>query len=122
MGKIPFYASFAAIVGGLFTAALFPLGLDLLQVTIIVLIFVIIFLSALWIGTMIAVILRSFLMKSARGRDIGKGLAIIIIIPVIIPIYAFMGGFLNFSDPETARIMQDILQFFPSSWGFEYGC
>jgi len=119
LGKLPFYATFAAIIGGLFTAALFPLGLDLLQVTVIILIFVITFLSALWIGTMIAVILRSFLMKTARGRDIGKGLAILIIIPVIIPIYAFMGGFLNFSDPETARIMHDILQFFPSSWGSE---
>ncbi|MFX0086222.1 MAG: ABC transporter permease [Candidatus Hodarchaeota archaeon] len=119
LGKMPFYVTFAAIIGGLFTAALFPLGLDAIQILIIILIFVVTFLSALWIGTMAAVILRSFLMKTARGRDIGKGIAIIIIFPVIALFYAFIGGFMNLSDPETARLMQDVLQFFPSSWGSE---
>jgi hypothetical protein len=119
LGKMPFYVTFAAIIGGFFTAALFPLGLDVVQILLIILIFVITFLSAIWIGTMTAVILRSFLMKTARGRDIGKGIAIIIILPVVALIYAFMGGFLNLSDPETARLMHDILQFFPSSWGSE---
>jgi hypothetical protein len=119
LGKMPFYATFAAIIGGFFTAALFPLGLDTIQILIIILIFVVTFLSAIWIGTMAAVILRSFLMKTARGRDIGKGIAIIIIFPVVALIYAFMGGFLNLSDPETAKVMHEILQFFPSSWGSE---
>lgn len=120
VGKLPFYATFAAIIGGLFTAALFPLGLDIFQVTIIIIIFIVNFLSATWIGTLTAVLLRSVLMKSARGRDIGKGLAIIIVLPLVAILYAFMGGYMEaLKDPAIGKVVHDILSFFPSSWGSE---
>lgn len=120
IGKIPFYAAFAALIGGTFTAALFPLGLDAFQIIAIVIIFIVLFLSATWIGTMIAVVLRSILMKSARGRDIGKGLAIIVILPVVAIIYFIIGGYLEaLKDPQTAELVQDIFGFFPWGWGAE---
>ncbi|UCG02824.1 MAG: hypothetical protein JSW11_02310 [Candidatus Heimdallarchaeota archaeon] len=120
LGKIPFYAVFAAIIGGTFTAALFPLGLDIFQIFIIVTVFIIIFLSATWVGTMIAVLLRSVLMKSARGRDIGKGLAIIVILPLIAVIYLLIGGYYEvLKDPQNAKLVKDLFAFFPWGWGSE---
>jgi len=44
----------------------------LLDMSIIVTIFIVIFLSAFWIGTVIAALLRARLGKTARGRDIGR--------------------------------------------------
>ncbi|MFX1507922.1 MAG: ABC transporter permease [Promethearchaeota archaeon] len=120
LGKIPFYAVFAAIIGGTFTAALFPLGLDIFQIFIIVTVFIIIFLSATWVGTMIAVLLRSVLMKSARGRDIGKGLAIIVILPLVAVIYLLIGGYYEvLKDPQNAKLVKDLFAFFPWGWGSE---
>jgi hypothetical protein len=120
LGKSPFYATFAVIVGGLFTAALVPLNLDVVQILIVISIFVITFFSALWIGNIIAVVFRSFLMKSARGRDIGRGLAVLIILPVVAVLYGFIGGYLEaLKDPVTGKLVQDILTFVPSAWGAE---
>ncbi len=120
LGKIPFYATFAAIIGGTFTAALFPLGLDVFQIIIIVGVFIILFLTASWIGTMIAVLIRSILMKSARGRDIGKGLAIVVILPLVAVIYLLIGGYYEvLKDPQNAKFVQDLFGFFPWGWSSE---
>ena len=120
LGKIPFYAAFAALIGGTFTAALFPLGLDVFQISIIVVIFIVLFLAASWVGTMIAVLLRSILMKTARGRDIGKGLAIVVIIPLVLAIYLLIGGYYEvLSDPQNAKLVQDFFGFFPWGWSSE---
>jgi len=120
LGKLPFYATFAAIIGGLFTAALTSLKLDVFQVTVILFIFIINFLTATWIGTACGGLLRSILSKTARGRDIGKGVAILIMIPPVVLFYAFMGGFLeSFKDPEIAKIFNGIVGIFPFFWGAE---
>ena len=57
LGRMPFYAIFVTVITGAFAALLRPLGLDLAQMGIIILIFVVTFLSALWIGTVIAALL-----------------------------------------------------------------
>ncbi|MFX0014453.1 MAG: hypothetical protein ACFFB2_08955 [Promethearchaeota archaeon] len=120
LGKIPFYAAFAAIIGGTFTAALFPLGLDIFQIFIILVVFIILFLTATWVGNLIAALLRSILMKSARGRDIGKGLAIIVILPLVAVIYLLIGGYYEvLKNPENAKLVQDLFGFFPWGWGSE---
>ncbi|MFX0183338.1 MAG: hypothetical protein ACFE95_09690 [Candidatus Hodarchaeota archaeon] len=120
IGKIPFYAAFATIIGGVFTASLYPLGLDVFQIIIIIIVFIVLFLTSVWTGTMIAVILRSILMKTARGRDIGKGLAVVIILPFVGLIYMIIGGYLEaLKDPQTAKLVQDIFGFFPWGWGAE---
>ncbi|MHA1513399.1 MAG: hypothetical protein ACTSRJ_04985 [Candidatus Hodarchaeales archaeon] len=120
LGKMPFYATLAIIIASFFTTSLIPLGIDILQIFIIIVIFVLTFLSASWIGNITAVLLRSVLMKNARGRDIGKGVAFLLVIPLVAIMYAGMGGYLTFLlDPVEGKLFGEILKFFPSSWGAE---
>ena len=92
MGQMPFYAIFVTVIAGFFTAALNPLGLDVLQMAIIIGIFVVTFLSAFWIGNVIAALLRTKFGKTARGRDIGKALALIIALPLVALVYGVQSG------------------------------
>lgn len=121
LGVMPFYAIAITVMAGFFTAALNPLGLDLVQVAITVMIFVVTFFSALWIGTVIAAILRTRLGKTARGKDIGRALALVVALPMIAVMYAIMGGGLiqALAEPGTNSMVRAILGFFPSSWGAE---
>ena len=121
MGQMPFYAIFVTVIAGFFTAALNPLGLDIVQMAIIIGIFVVTFLSAFWIGNVIAAILRTKLGKTARGRDIGKALALIIALPLVALVYGiqFGGIFEVLSDPGASGTVKTILGLLPSSWGAE---
>jgi hypothetical protein len=121
LGVMPFYAIVVTVIAGFFTAVLNPLGLDLVQIAIVIIIFVVTFFSALWIGTVIAAILRTRLGKTARGKDIGRALALIIALPMIAIMYAIMGGGLiqALADPGTSNMVRAILGFLPSSWGAE---
>jgi hypothetical protein len=119
LGVMPFYAIFITIIAGFFTAALTPLGLSLLQIFIIVSIFCMIFLSALWIGTVIAAVVRTRFAKSARGKDIGRALSLVIALPMVAIMYAIIGGGFTeaLTDPGTNELTRSILGFLPSSWG-----
>ncbi len=121
MGQMPFYAIFVTIIAGFFTAVLNPLGLDALQMAIIIGIFVVTFLSAFWIGNVIAAILRTKFGKTARGRDIGKALALIIALPLVGLVYAIQfGGVIEIlSDAGASGPVKGILSLLPSSWGAE---
>jgi hypothetical protein len=121
LGVVPFYAVGIAIITGFFTAFLIPLGIDWVQIALIILIFVLTLLSAVWIGTVIAALLRTKLGKSARGRDIGKALPLVIALPFIAIMYALMGGGLweALSDENTSDLVRTIMSFIPSSWGAE---
>ncbi len=121
LGVMPFYAIAITVIAGFFTAALTPLGLDILQISLIIMIFVITFLSAIWIGTVIAAFVRTKFAKSARGRDIGRALSLVIALPMIAIMYAIMGGGLldALADPGTSGLTRDILSLLPSSWGAE---
>lgn len=121
IGLLPIYTAVVTIISGMFTAILTPIGLDLLQITIILVIFAVTFLSAAWIGIVIAAILRTNLGRSARGRDIGKGLSMIIALPLIAVMYAMLGGgmYEALANPETSGLVTTILGIFPSSWGAE---
>jgi len=103
------------------TALLNPLGLDIVQNIVIIIVFVITFLSAFWIGTVIAAILRTRLGRTVRGKDVGKALSIIIALPMIGVMYALIGGGLirALVDPTTSGIVKTALSFLPSSWGAE---
>jgi hypothetical protein len=70
IGSIPILAIFVTVVAGLFTAILSPMGLDLLQIAIMITIFALTFLSAFWIGILIAALLRTKLGKTARGKGL----------------------------------------------------
>ncbi len=121
LGVMPFYAIFVTVITGFFTAVLNPLGLDMVQIAIIIIIFVVTFFSALWIGTVIAALLRTRFGKTARGRDIGRALAFVIALPMIALMYAIMGGGLleALADPGTSEMVKAILSVLPSSWGAE---
>jgi len=119
LGVMPFYAIAITVIAGFFTAVLNPLGLDMVQIAIIVMIFVVTFLCALWIGTVIAALVRTKFAKTARGRDIGRALSLILALPMIALIYAIMGGGLlkALADPGTRGMVRVILSLLPSSWG-----
>ncbi len=121
LGVMPLYAIAVTVIAGFFTAVLNPLGLDLAQIAIIIITFVVTFLSALWIGTVVAAILRTRLGKTARGKDIGRALALIIALPMIAVMYAIMGGGLinALSNPATSGMVRAVLGVLPSSWGAE---
>jgi len=119
LGELPLYAIIIAIITGLFTALLDPLKIDILQKGAIVAVFVITLSCALWIGTVIAAVLRTKLGRTSRGRDIGKSVAVLIAIPFVGIMYAFIGGGVveSLSDPASGGILKSILAIFPSSWG-----
>jgi hypothetical protein len=119
LGVMPFYSIFIAIIAGFFTAALSPLGLSMLQIFTIVIIFCVVFLSALWIGTVIAAVVRTRFAKSARGKDIGRALSLVVALPIVAIMYAIIGGGFTEAliDPGTNQLTRYILGFLPSSWG-----
>ena len=121
LGTMPFYAIAITVIAGFFTAALNPLGLDIVQIGIIILIFVVTFLSALWIGTVIAALIRTKFAKTARGKDIGKALSLVLALPMIALMYAIMGGGLldALANPGTNETVRTFLNLLPSSWGAE---
>jgi hypothetical protein len=121
LGLMPIYTILVTIVAGSFTAILNPLGMDLVQIAIIVTIFIIIFFSALWIGTVLATLLRSKIGKTSKGRDIGRALAMLIALPLVAMIYGIQfGGLLEILvDPNTSGAVKTILSLLPSSWGAE---
>jgi hypothetical protein len=75
--------------------------------------------SAEWIGTLFAALLKTRLSKSAKGKDIGKGLSLLIALPMVALMYAVMGGGMleALSDPNTNNFVKILLSIFPSSWG-----
>jgi len=121
LGQMPFYAVAVTLMAGSFTALLYPLGLDVAQIAIVIAVFVLTFFSAYWIGNVVAAVLRTKLGKTARGRDIGKGLALLIALPMIAIMYAIMGGGLieALANPQTSDTVKTVLSVLPSSWGAE---
>lgn len=119
LGGMSFYLIFMAVIAGVFTAALRPLGLGVVQVAIVILVFVLVFISASWIGTVIAAVLRTRLGETGKGRDIGKALSFVIALPLVALIYAIQfGGLIQaLSDPSASGAVRAALGLLPSSWG-----
>jgi hypothetical protein len=121
LGKMPFYAIAIAVLTGTFTAFMTPLGLDIAQIAIIIAVFVVTFLSAFWIGVVVSAVLGTKLGKIARGKDLGRALAVIIVLPLIAVMYAIMGGGLSeaLANPGTSQMVRTVLSVLPSSWSAE---
>lgn len=119
LGITPFYAIAITVIAGFFTAALQPLGLSGLQLVIIPVLFIIVILSALWIGTVLAALLRTKLGRVAKSRDMGRALSLVLSVPMIALMYAIMGGGVldALGNPNTAGTVQTVLSVFPSTWG-----
>ena len=103
LGALPFYGTFIVLLSGLLTAVLVPLGLDLFQIFIVVFVILLVFLSAIWIGTVIADFIQTRFAKSAKGKDLGRALSLVIALPLVGAMYAIIGGGFTeaLSDPST---------------------
>ncbi len=121
LGELPLYTIMIVVIIGFFTAAFDPLGIDRAQKGMIVLVFVIVLTSALWIGTVIAALLRTKLGGSSHGKDVGKALSMLIVLPVVGLMYATMSGSVFRILAGTGRrdAISIILRWLPSSWGAE---
>ncbi len=121
IGKTPLYTIFAIVFAGLFTALLTPLGLSGIQTTLIIFMAFITCLGSFWIGTVIAAVARTTIGRTAKGKDIGKAMAFILVLPLVALMYAMMNGnlFVILSDPGTNGLVKTVLGLFPSSWAAE---
>ncbi|HUS77315.1 MAG TPA: hypothetical protein VM050_01435 [Patescibacteria group bacterium] len=121
VGKTPLYAIFAIVFAGLFTALLTPLGLNYLQTTLIIFMAFITCLGSFWIGTVIAAVARTTIGRTAKGKDIGKAMSFILILPLVAVMYMMMNGnlFVLLADPGTNGLVKTVLGLFPSSWAAE---
>ncbi|MFQ6125318.1 MAG: hypothetical protein ACE5R6_12055 [Candidatus Heimdallarchaeota archaeon] len=70
-------------------------------------------LSTLWFSTVISTAIQAKLGESPRGKDIAKGLSIVISLVFIIPLY----GLMYFAESFTAIIGLDVFQVLPFTWG-----
>ena len=121
MGKVHIYVIFATIAAGLFTALLAPLGLSPLQTALIIFMAFVTCLSSFWVGTILAAVSRTTIGRTAKGKDIGKALSFIIVLPLVAVVYAMMSGniFALLADPGTDGLVKTVLGLFPSSWAAE---
>lgn len=121
LGLLPFYAIFVTVITGIFTGFLAPRGLDIVQISLTVVVFIVTFLSGSWIGTVIAAVLRTKLGRIAHGKDVGRALAMIIALPMVALIYAIQFGGLSqtLANPEASGVVSALLGLLPSSWGAE---
>lgn len=118
LGELPLYLIMITVVTGFFTALFDPLGISFGQKAVIVILFAVILSLALWIGTVIAAVLRTKLGRSSRGKDIAKAISLLLVVPFIGILYAFMGGGIleALADPESSELVKGILSVVPSSW------
>jgi hypothetical protein len=121
MGKSVVYGSGAFIIAAV-TAAIFTVtDIGNAQLLIIAAIVFLLLMTSLWIGTVLAAVLRTRLSRTARGTDIGKALSMILVLPLLGLMYAFISGamfdFLN--DPSTSETIRTVLGLFPTTWGAE---
>jgi len=121
LGKTPLYSIFAIAFSGLFTALLVPLGLSPLQTALIIFLALVTCLSSFWVGTVLAAVARTTLGRTAKGKDIGKALSFILVLPLVALMYGIMFGNILTAlvDPGTSGLVKTVLGLFPSSWAAE---
>lgn len=119
VGDMPFYSVGVISVASAFVALMLPLGISLLQASIIVAIFLLTFFSALWIGVVLASSIRTKLGSSSRSRDLGKAAAMLLALPTVALMYALMGGgvYRALLETDGTGLLPSLLALLPSSWG-----
>ena len=119
IGDMPFYSVGVVAVSSVLVALMLPLGLGVVQGTLITLVFMLTFFSALWIGVVIAAMIRSKIGSSTRGKDIGKALSMAVALPMVGMMYALMSGtvYTALLDVGSSGPLPFVLDLLPSSWG-----
>ena len=75
-----------------FLALFIPFGMSPAQVALSVLVFLLVVVSGLWIGILLAAVLKARLGRTPRGRDMGQALALMIALPLVAVMYGIMNG------------------------------
>ncbi len=119
IGDMPFYSIGVVAVSSVLVALMLPLGLGVIQGTLVTLVFMLTFFSALWIGVVVAAMVRSKIGSSARGKDIGKALSMAVALPMVGLMYALMSGtvYTALLDVGSSGPLPFVLDLLPSSWG-----
>jgi hypothetical protein len=119
LGQLPVYSILVSILAGLLAAITGSMGVGAGQQAIIVVVFMITIFSGLWTGNVIAAVVKTRMGRTAKGRDIGKALAMAMALPLVALYYAMAyGGRLTVvADPDAGGLMKIFLALFPSSWG-----
>lgn len=119
IGDMPFYSVGVIAVSSALVALMLPLGLGVIQGTLVTLVFMLTFFSALWIGVVIAAMIRSKIGSSTRGKDIGKALSMTVALPMVGLMYALMSGMVYTAllDSGSSGPLPFVLDLLPSSWG-----
>jgi hypothetical protein len=119
LGQLPFYSILVSILAGLLAAIMGSMGVGVGQQAIVVVVFMITVFSGLWTGNVIAAVVKTRLGRTAKGRDIGKALAMALALPLVILYYAMAyGGLLTaMADPDAGGLLKSVLALSPSSWG-----
>ena len=83
LGQMPANAIFVTILAGLLSATMGSMGIGVGQQAIVVVVFVVTVFSGLWTGNVIAAVVKTRLGRTAKGRDIGKALAMAMALPLV---------------------------------------
>ena len=117
LGSLPAYLIVVSLIAGTFLALFIPFGMSPEQILISLLVFILVVLIALWLGTLIAAILKVRLGKTAKGRDMGQALAMLIALPMVAVMYSAMNGDMLDALQGRGTSLSSIFWAMPSSWG-----
>ncbi len=117
LGSLPFYCLVVVLIAGTFLALFIPFGMSPAQVALSVLVFLLVVVSGLWIGVLVAAVLKARLGRTPRGRDMGQALATMIALPLVAVMYGIMNGGLFDAIEKGGSALPNVLWLLPSSWG-----
>lgn len=117
LGMLPTYSILISLLAGTFLSLFIPFGLTLDQVVLSVMVFVLVVLIALWLGLLTAAMLRARLSRSARGREAGQALALMIALPLVGLMYLSMNGEMMAALQGEGGSLPEAFWLLPSSWG-----
>jgi hypothetical protein len=117
LGMLPTYLIFVSILAGTFLALFIPYGITMDQVLLSVLVFVLVVLIALWLGLLIAAMVKARLSRSARGREAGQALALLIALPLVGLMYLSMNGEMLDALQGRGASLSEAFWLLPSTWG-----
>ncbi len=117
LGMLPTYSILISILAGTFLALFIPFGMTMDQVLISVAVFVLVVLIALWLGLLIAAMLKARLGRSVRGREAGQAMALLIALPLVGLMYLSMNGQMMDALQGRGADLSGAFWLLPSSWG-----
>jgi len=117
LGSLPLYAIVISIIASTFLALFIPFGITLDQVLLAVMVFVLVVMIALWLGVLVAAVLKAWLGRSLRGREAGQAIALLISLPLVAVMWTAMNGDMLRALQGQGGSLSGPFSVLPSSWG-----